>query len=362
MPKRKPKKQEVLLLSTKNKKIDKLWYDPIKLLSYNKMVNFVMSHRGGGKTFSAKRLAIKQFLKDGSEFVYLRRYKTELKGENVYKFFDDISVEFPGHKFSVKGHTFYIDGKKAGSAISLSQQVQIRSTPFPNVKLIIFDEFVLGSSGGAGALRYLDNEVVVFLEILSTIVRSRDNVRVLCCANSISYVNPYFDFWKIRINPDDKREFYFSPINDQVIVQLFDSELFKQKMETTRFGQLISGTTYGDYAISNEVLMDTDEFLMYEKPSDCTFQFSLKYDGKIYGCWFSDSEQIYHFNDQHDPSTKLLFAVTQDDHTFDCSTLKSMKQSLLLKAFRLYYDKGLVFYKDQETKKDLYNILKVIGI
>lgn len=347
-------------MNTKSKKPERLWYNPAKLLSYNKMLNFVMSHRGGGKTYSSKRLAIKNFLRSGEQFIYLRRYKTELKGDNIAKWFDDISVEFPGHEFSVKGHSFYIDGKCAGYAIALTQQVQVRSTPFPNVTLIIFDEFVLDDRGTN--LKYLPDEVKTFLEILSTVIRSRDNVRVICCANSISYVNPYFDFWKIRINPDDKHEFYFSPINDQVVLQLFSSNVFTEKMVQTRFGQLISGTAYGDYAINNTVLLDSQEFLMAKKPIDSHFVFSLKYDDKIYGCWFSETEQIYHFNTQHDPNTRFKFSVTTDDHAVDYTTIKSMKQNSFMKALKLYYNQGFCYYSTQEVKKDMLNIFKFIGI
>ena len=324
------------------------------------MLNFVMSHRGGGKTYSSKRLAIKNFLKDGSQFVYLRRYKTELKGENVAKFFDDVMVEFPGHEFSVKGNSFYIDGKLSGYARALTQQVQIRSTPFPKVTLIIFDEFVLDDRGNN--LKYLPDEVKTFLEVLSTIVRSRDNVRVLCCANSISYVNPYFDFWKIRINPSNKKSFYFSPLNDQVILELYQNQAFKEMMEETRFGQLITGTAYGNYAINNDVLLDTDEFLMYEKPQDCEYVCSFKYDDKIYGCWHSAKENIYHFNDQVDPYHKIKISVTTDDHAYDYKTIKSLRQNGIIVAIKEYYSHGLCFYKDQETKRDFYDILKIIGV
>ena len=347
-------------MNTSKNKPKRKWYNPNKLLSYNKFVNFVMSHRGGGKTYSAKRLAIKRFLDKEEQFIYMRRYKTELKGDNLAKWFDDISVEFEGHEFEVKGSTFYIDKKIAGYAVALTQQVQIRSTPYPLVTLIIFDEFVLDDRGTN--LKYLNNEVKTFLEILSTVVRSRDNVRVLCCANSISYVNPYFDYWKIRIDPTNKKEFYFSPITDQVIVQLFDSEVFQEEMIQTRFGKLISGTPYGDYAINNEVLLDNQEFLMAKKPNDSQFEFSIKYDGKIYGCWHSSEFNIYHFNEQYDKSTKYCFSVTNEDQTYDMATLKSMKRNTFMQTLKMYYDKGLVFYNTQETKKDLYNIFKLIGI
>ena len=222
------------------------------------------------------------------------------------------------------------------------------------------DEFVLDDRGTN--LKYLNNEVKTFLEIISTVVRSRDDVRVICCANSISYVNPYFDYWKIRVDNDNKQEFYFSPLTDQVVVQLFSSEVFTEEMVKTKFGQLIQGTPYGDYAINNEVLLDNDEFLMDKKPQDSKYQFSVKYDGKIYGCWYSEDFSIYHFNEQYDKSSKLCFSVTNDDHTYEMNTLKSMKKHPMFVTLKLYYESGLVFYSTQEIKKDMINIFKVLGI
>lgn len=335
-----------------------LYYNPRKLLSHNKMLNFVMSHRGGGKTYAGKKLAIKSFLKDGSQWIYLRRFKTELKGDNVAKWFDDIRDEFPGHKLEVKGNTFYINGKQAGFAVALTQQVQIRSTPYPNVRLIIFDEFVLDERK---TLKYLKDEVTTFLEIISTVVRSRDDVRVYCCANSISYINPYFDYWRIRVNPQDKKNFYFSPHNDQVVVELYSNKEFTDKMNQTRFGRLIANTDYGNYAVLNEVLLDSDEFLMFKKPKDSEFVCSFKYDDKVIGCWFSHTEQIYHFNNQIDPYNKLKISVTTDDHCYNYNTLKSLKSEGYFKSILDYYSVGMCFYKDGETKRAMFDILKIMG-
>ena len=35
------------------------WYSPNRLLSHNAFINFVMSPRGNGKSYSAKKLIIK---------------------------------------------------------------------------------------------------------------------------------------------------------------------------------------------------------------------------------------------------------------------------------------------------------------
>ena len=56
-----------------------LYYDYRKLLSYNALISFVIGERGVGKTYGAIKFAISDFLKNGHQFVYVRRYATELE-------------------------------------------------------------------------------------------------------------------------------------------------------------------------------------------------------------------------------------------------------------------------------------------
>ena len=58
--------------------------------SRNCLFNFILGARGVGKTFCKKEDVINAYLKSGEEFVYMRRYKEELKEKNMERFFDDI--------------------------------------------------------------------------------------------------------------------------------------------------------------------------------------------------------------------------------------------------------------------------------
>jgi hypothetical protein len=80
-----------------------MFYNYDKLLSYNAILNFVVAERGVGKTYGAKKMCIKRFLRDGSQFVYIRRYKTELDTATS-TFFEQLknNKEFEGHKLEVR--------------------------------------------------------------------------------------------------------------------------------------------------------------------------------------------------------------------------------------------------------------------
>lgn len=70
-----------------------------KILPYNAFLNILIAERGVGKTYSASKFVSKDFIKNKNEFVYIRRYKTELK-KAVPKFFKPLSDnnEFPDYK------------------------------------------------------------------------------------------------------------------------------------------------------------------------------------------------------------------------------------------------------------------------
>ena len=174
---------------------NKFYYNLQRVLSFNSLINIIIGERGVGKSYTCKKHVINRFIKKNEQFVYLRRYKTELKS-SVPKFFDDIIAnnEFPEAKFKVKNNLFYIDDNIAGYALPLSTANILKSTSFAQVKTIIFDEFIIDK----GCYHYLQNEVEQFLDIIETIARLRD-VRVFMLGNAISITNPYFTYFDLTL-------------------------------------------------------------------------------------------------------------------------------------------------------------------
>ena len=83
-----------------------IFYDFNKILSYNAFLNIIIGERGVGKTYGSKKYVINRFLKKGKQFVYIRRYETDLM-ESVgstedNKFFEQIKSEFPDHTFEIR--------------------------------------------------------------------------------------------------------------------------------------------------------------------------------------------------------------------------------------------------------------------
>lgn len=140
------------------------YYDYNRILSYNCPVNVLIGERGCGKSYGAKNFIIKQYLKKGSQFLYLRRYDNELKAifEKSGKqkdFFDDIKSEFPEHTLEAKNRKFYCDGEVFGYAKRMTEAQDLKSSVYQNVKIILIDEYPIEKN----KRYYLPNEGMILM-------------------------------------------------------------------------------------------------------------------------------------------------------------------------------------------------------
>ena len=334
-----------------NEKIE--FYDYNRIKSYNALFNFILSPRGNGKTFGAKEFCIKRFIKYGEQFIYVRRYKSEFK--KLQLFFDDIRFKFPNVKLEVKGKTFYINEKVGGYAIALSTSQSEKSTAYPNVGTILFDEFIVDKS----YIRYLPNEVEIFLDLYETVARFRENVKAYFLANKVTLVNPYFKYFDCI----PKKENRFSTFKDgEIVVEQFTSESFIEMKKKTRFGRLISGTKYGDYAIDNKSLRDSNTFISNKKPKDAFFLFSVIYNGEELGFWLSFEESMCYINDSIQKNSKDRFSITKDDHDINLIMADKLTNFNMFKEFLRYYRLGQIRIKNIQCKLLLYEIMEYLGI
>jgi hypothetical protein len=267
-----------------------LYYDPQKLITMNRILNFVIGARGIGKSYSFKKYPIQRFLKKGKQFIYLRRYKDELK--KIKRYFNDVMTEFPNHEFKVKGKEFYIDGKLAGFAMPLSQWQSFKSDAFPDVETIIFEEFIREKDNSG----YIPNEVNALLNLMDTVFRDRPNCRVFCLSNAVTIVNPYFLYFNIV--PDINKRFNK---NESICVEIPDSTDFSVKRRETAFGKLIDGTDYGEMALDNKFINDSQTFIE-KRTKTSKFVFSIVYKGMTMGIWVDTENGLMYLSQDHDPS------------------------------------------------------------
>lgn len=315
-----------------------MFWDISQTLGYNCLFNFIVGNRGGGKTYGFKQWAIQSYLKTGKQFVYVRRYKKEFK--DIAKFWDDIRDKFPDHTLEVtKSMEFRIDGGTAGFALPLSTAKISKSTAFPLVDKICFDEFILDK----GVYHYLPDEVTAFLELYETIARMRD-VRMFFLSNAVTVTNPYFLYFDITL-PYGKN----ISRKDDILIQLVADAEFIEAKQQTRFGRMMKDTAYGKYAFENQFLRDNKNFIAKKTPNS-EFYFIFEYMEKEYGVWVDWKAGVLTVSEDTDPCCLLRYALTNEDHKPNTLFLKNPRKSLMFDNFCKQYLIGNVRFESVNIK------------
>jgi len=332
-------------------KENQMYYDVKKALSYsNKLFYFIIGARNLGKSYSSKHYCVTKFLKQKRKFIYLRRYKTELKDND--KFFKDIAndPDFKNLEFKVKGSKFYINDELAGYSVNLSTQQVRKSTAYPDVDTIMFDEFIIEE----GVYRYLNNEVKQFLAFYQTVDRSQDRVKVLFLANAITFFNPYFIYYDLP-KPKSKNGIYTKREGIYLeVVNEINYEVINQTKKTV-FMRMNEGTEYYEHAVNNVFILDDDKFIVNKFPSTLENTFNITSNGKTFGIWVDYREGKMYVRTKHDPTRPNY--TTFNDHTPNTLIFK-VNKSILLKKFKDSFLEGLVYFDSQKTYTEMYKTIK----
>lgn len=318
--------------------------------SYNCLFNFIVGMRGNGKTYGTKQEVIINFIKTGEQFIYLRRFKEELKKIRT-RYYDDIRDAFPDHSLECKSGCFYIDGKLAGYTQALSTSKIEKSNPFPKVTTIIFDEFIIDK----GVYHYLPDEVIYFLEFYSTVARQRD-VRVWFLSNAITMVNPYFTYFNIKY-PTNAKKIYR---DNEILLQITENKALEEKIKQTRFGSIIENTPYGKYAIENEFFRDNYTFIE-KRTKNSEYYCTFIYNGNKVGVWIDYLAGLIYFSNHIDENYSSIYSITNKDHGLNTLLLTGKYKPYKVQNIAQQYRLGNVRFESLELKEIGFKILQGIG-
>lgn len=173
--------------------------------------------RSNGKTYSALDYSLERYFKHGEQFAYIRRFGEDVKRKNLltllsahvenkrvsslsegkYSLVDYTAGKFIAYNYSEESGKIQKDVQPMGYAFDLNAMEHHKSTSYPKVTTIIFDEF-LSRQG------YLTNEFVLFMNTLSTIIRDRTNVTIFMIGNTVNKYCPYFSEMGLNHIKDQK--------------------------------------------------------------------------------------------------------------------------------------------------------------
>lgn len=339
---------------------ESMYWSGHDLLTRNAMFNFVIGGRGTGKTYDSKKTRIKHFIKTGKQFIYLRRYKSEF--DDRAEFFNDIVGEFPQWEFKVEGMKGYMrhlveDGKKPEKwrlvvfFVTLANALTKKSVPYPDVDFIVFDEFIIDK----GSLHYLPHELKAFQDFYNTVDRFQDRVKVLFLANAVALTNPYFIGFRLKPRKGAR---FLNAHGGYMCVETVQSDKFRAHVDSTRFGRMIKGTSYYDYAVGNTFHDDNDRFIA-KKTKSSKFYFALMFDGRTVGVWVDYAEGVYYICGKY-PKDALTYVLTKAD--MQPNLLMIEKSCMLLKSVRKLYMQGSVYFDTVETREFFNDVFAYIGL
>lgn len=333
-----------------------LWWNINRTASYNALFNFIVGNRGAGKTYGSLKRQISKFLRspkhDPHQFVYMRRLKTELQKLTTAqngRLFDAVQKEFPEHILKAESNVLTVDGKICGYAIPLSTSSVLKSDSFPHVKEIIFDEFIIDNTK---TYHYLPDEVRKFQDAYETIARpgndlTRPDVIVWFLSNAVTINNPYFSEFHLSppINGDIQR---FGKTKDMLVQNVANQALIQRK-KATRFGQMIKGTRYEEYAYDNEWLLD-DERFVEKKTQRSVYYMSLRYKDTWLGIWYDRLQMLYYISTDVDLQYPVMYSATTDDHQPNTMLFKRGRSQSYIRQLISAYEMGCVRYETVKLK------------
>lgn len=179
-----------------------IYYSLNEIMKKNAIYNIIIGQRSNGKTYSVISLMIRTFIKTGLPSAYIRRLDSELVPSALFMLLaphvPDIEKLSKGvyNDYIYKARVFYLVHRDKNGDIdkisepcifcyALSLSKNVKGADRGEVAYTLFDEFLTRRF-------YLNNEFILYTEMLSTIIRNRDNVINFLVGNTVNEFCPYF--------------------------------------------------------------------------------------------------------------------------------------------------------------------------
>lgn len=262
------------------------YYHSQKIASYNAIFNFIISNRNYGKTWGAKKRAVKRAIKKGKKTIWIRTFKKEVKecvatffkSRDLCEFCDLIWYDKETKKGNLKqiGNTFYIKRNKKWiwflKVFALSDYNAIRSSDDVDIDTIVYDESTMQSSHER---YYRGNRVDNFIDAYISIKREH-KVKCFFFGNKENVSNPFLKYFAIKELPstwEGIRTYRDGSIAYEQINNLpCENNSYDKKLKA-----MLAGTRYGSYLYSSKA-KNEEKIKQKKVPSKATLFCQLSID------------------------------------------------------------------------------------
>lgn len=182
-------------------------YDIAPIDATNATYRLIVGQRSNGKTYAVCKHIIEDYMERGRRGAYIRRYEESLTPKNIQDLFAphlnyikaaciEKGLPWNGYYYRAKEFrlcTYDEDGKIIArdetafcicAAINTAENTKGQDRGI--VYTICFDEFMT-------RIGYLTNEFVSYMNLLSSLIRDRNNAVIYMLANTVNKYCPYFD-------------------------------------------------------------------------------------------------------------------------------------------------------------------------
>lgn len=354
------------------------FYSLKNILEHNAQYNIIIGERSNGKTYAVQKYGLEQYIKTGKQIAIVRRWNEDFTGKRGQTLFDGLVSNGEVFKMT-KGdyNTIYYYGSKwylakieNGERIiteqpfaygfSLSAMEHDKSTSYPNVTTIMFDEFLTRST-------YLPDEFVLFMNVVSTIIRQRTDVKIFMLGNTVTKYCPYFSEMGLTHVKNQKQgtiDIYRYGDSNLTVAVEYTASTTGGKNSDTYFAfnnpklQMITGGAW--------------EIDIYPhcpikiKPHDIAFTYYIDFSGDVLQCEIikTDTET---FTFIHRKTTEIKDREHQLVYSPDFSVCPAHSRKInkprnaLENKIAEYYRNDKVYYADNEVGEIVRNYLQWCG-
>ena len=353
------------------------YYSAKEILKLNAQYNLVIGERSNGKTYCLLNMALENWIKKRKKTGYIRRWAEDLKGKRGRVIFDGLIANGVISKLTngewdriyYYSKTWYLakwdedlkklvyDTEPFMYGFALSEMEHDKSTSYPDITLIVFDEFM---TRGA----YYPDEFIQFTNVISTIVRERTDVIIFMLANTVNRYCPYFKEMGLTEVKNQKKGtidlYKYGESGLRVAVEYADSISKKGKasdvyfaFDNPRLKMITSGTW--------EIAMYPHLPVKY-KPKDILFKFFIIFGDETLQCEIVQKEGIFMFI--HEKTTPIkdwdkdFIFTTEYDHRSNVRRRITRARSEIERKIMYLFDREKVFYQDNEVGEVVRNYLQ----
>lgn len=363
-------------MKKETKKENIKFYSLTNILNKKADYNIIFGERSNGKTYATLAYGIKRYVQTGEQMAYVRRWREDLRGKRAESLFanhvaNGYIEEITNGDFN---SVFYIGGKWYLAkydqeknkyvpqttpfcyGFCLSEQEHEKSSSYPNVTTIVFDEFLTRRY-------YLPDEFMLFMNLLSTIIRQRDNVKVFMLGNTINKFCPYFSEMGLKQVTNMEQgtiDIYKFGQHGAVVAVEYCSTIVKQKASNKYFcfdNQNLEMITGGKWEMAAYPHLPTKY-----TPKDVLFVYYI-----IFHEYILQGNIIQHGNENFtyihvkttpikDPENSLIYSLQMNGKPNYKRKLIS-SATYLESQVALYFATDKVFYQNNEVGEIVRNYL-----